>query len=131
MSNKIQQISVKAVFQKDNKVLLVKDLKNVWELPGGRIEHGENPEETLKREIEEELGWKNIQIEKILDSWSFTSQVQNSQYHFVILTYLCSTQEDEVKENEEYTEYKWTPLSEMDSLEMKDGYKKTIKEFLS
>lgn len=33
-----------------------------WDLPGGRLEFGEQPETALHREIEEETGLSNLQL---------------------------------------------------------------------
>ena len=52
------RVSVKGLFVKDNKVLLVKEpleLSGQWELPGGGLDFGEKPQIGLKREVEEEL----------------------------------------------------------------------------
>nr|WP_314544310.1 NUDIX domain-containing protein [uncultured Empedobacter sp.] len=42
----------------------------MWELPGGRLEPNELPEETLEREIYEELNIK-CKVSKIVNSWVF------------------------------------------------------------
>ncbi|MDO8618449.1 MAG: NUDIX hydrolase [Candidatus Daviesbacteria bacterium] len=49
------QVSVKGLFFKDGKILMTLD-DGLWEIPGGRIQVGENLLEGLKREILEETG---------------------------------------------------------------------------
>ena len=50
-----------ALVDADGRVLLQqrpadKTLAGLWEFPGGKVEHGETPEDALIRELEEELG---------------------------------------------------------------------------
>lgn len=130
MCQKIQKTSVKGIIERDGKILLVKDPKGVWELPGGRIEHGEEPQQSLARELNEELGWTKITINDLIDCWSFTSKVENRHNHFIILIYDVSTDGKNIKENNEYTEYKWTPIAAIKNLNMRDGYKLSIEKYL-
>ena len=50
---------VAAVIRKGDRILATQrgygEFKDGWEFPGGKIEQGEQPEEALKREIQEEL----------------------------------------------------------------------------
>lgn len=61
-------IGVKAMILQDNRLLLLKRRDHgVWEVPGGRINVGESLEETLCREIPEELpGARLIAINRLL-----------------------------------------------------------------
>src|SRR6266481_3249169 len=89
-----QRVSVKAIIIRDGKFLCLKDPKNIWELPGGRVEFGESMEDALKRELLEELGFKKVSIgEDPISAWTFTWQNEVKAIQFILLTYICSTDE--------------------------------------
>lgn len=55
--NKIWTATIKGlVFDDQGKLLLLQEQDGMWELPGGRVEHGEGFAQTLNREIKEEMG---------------------------------------------------------------------------
>ncbi|HEV7594077.1 MAG TPA: NUDIX domain-containing protein, partial [Gemmatimonadaceae bacterium] len=49
-------VTVKGVLIRDGRVVLLRNEREEWELPGGKLELSESPEQCLAREIEEELG---------------------------------------------------------------------------
>ena len=51
-------VSVKGVAIQDGRVLLLENERGEWELPGGKLELGEDPQECVVREITEETGWQ-------------------------------------------------------------------------
>jgi 8-oxo-dGTP diphosphatase len=58
---KIVLVAACALIDADGRVLIAqrpegKQLAGLWEFPGGKVEPGERPEETLIRELNEELG---------------------------------------------------------------------------
>lgn len=60
---------------KDGKVFLVKQYRyafneELWEIPAGKLNPGESPEETAIRELEEEGGIKAERVEKLFDVYA-------------------------------------------------------------
>jgi 8-oxo-dGTP pyrophosphatase MutT (NUDIX family) len=65
------RVSAKALIKTPQGLLLVKEDSQYWDLPGGGMEHFEDPVQALHREIEEELGVKPSKINKIeLQTWA-------------------------------------------------------------
>jgi len=121
-------ISVKGIILKENKVILLRNERNEWELPGGRLEHGETLEKALTREINEELGIY-CSIDKLNDVWVY--EVYQDR-EVLIITFICnSADSSNVVISNEHLEYKWFPVSELESLNMPQGYKDSIRRATS
>jgi 8-oxo-dGTP diphosphatase len=61
-------------------------MAGLWEFPGGKIEQGERPEETLIRELKEELGI--VVSEPCLAPLTFASHVY-PDFHLLMPLYVC------------------------------------------
>lgn len=111
--------SVKALLQHNKKFLIVReDLHKgqVWDLPGGKIEYGEDPEDALSREVKEELDL-DIKIEKSVGVWYFFSQ--NNKHQVICHTYLCTIKgklKIDISKNpadEHFSQLKWLTIEEI------------------
>ena len=91
MSIKLVLVAACALIDTDGRVLLSerpagKQLAGLWEFPGGKIEAGERPEETLIRELKEELGI--VVREPCLAPLTFASHAY-PDFHLLMPLYVC------------------------------------------
>ncbi|MGB6248879.1 MAG: NUDIX domain-containing protein [Terriglobales bacterium] len=90
----------------------VHGLDGKWELPGGKIEFGETPEQTIVREIQEELGI-SIVPRRLLpylhtNLWEYAHALQ----HVVLACYECETEYDLARGSQD--DVRWFPINEID-----------------
>jgi 8-oxo-dGTP diphosphatase len=80
-----------ALVDQDGRVLIAerpagKTMAGLWEFPGGKVERGERPEETLIRELKEELG---ITVsEACLAPLTFASHAYQD-FHLLMPLFVC------------------------------------------
>lgn len=123
-------ISIKGVVVDSfDQVLLLKNERDEWELPGGRIEIGESPEECVAREIAEETQWK-VTAGPILDTWMY--YIDSVERHVFIATYGCHPQSDtDPVLSIEHKEIGLFKASEVGHLRMPEGYRRSIAAWLT
>lgn len=121
-------VSIKGVCIRNGRVLLLRNEREEWELPGGKLELGEDPADCVSREISEETGW-TVRVGPILDSW---------QYHIregvdvLIVTYGCFVDDDSpVTVTSEHKEARLVERDEAAALSMPEGYQRSIGDWFS
>ncbi|MFE6272287.1 NUDIX domain-containing protein [Streptomyces goshikiensis] len=127
-------VSVKAVaLDQQGRVVLLRNEREEWELPGGRLEIGppsgsnpadHSPEQALERELREETGWA-VKAGNILDSWVYEPLPGR---RVLIVTYDCTvlTPDAVPVVSHEHTRIGHFTEHEVPDLNMPDGYKRSI-----
>jgi mutator protein MutT len=118
-------VSIKGIIVKKGRILLVKNDRNEWELPGGQIETGESPEQCLKREIREELQI-DATVLKIVGTQLF--EVIPGRYVFLAV-YLCEIPDENamIELSHEHTEVEWFSPDDLPRAELPKIYREFIE----
>lgn len=117
-------VSVKGVLLEDDRVVLLLNERDEWELPGGRLERGEDPVACLAREFAEELGVE-IVADGMLDCWLYQPLPGRE---VLIVTYAVRRADRrEFQLSLEHLKFGLFAISELQSVAMPEGYRRSIR----
>jgi 8-oxo-dGTP pyrophosphatase MutT (NUDIX family) len=118
-------VSVKGVIQLDDGIVLLRNERDEWELPGGKLEPGESPRTCLEREILEELSIP-VAVSGLLDCWVYSIA---PGVDVLIVTYLCVALEPDapLRLSDEHRAVAVMDPGQLDGVVMPSGYKRSIE----
>lgn len=121
-------VSIKGVMSIGGRIPLLFNERDEWELPGGRLEAGEQPDIALVRELAEELNVE-ARVDRILDSWLYTIAGKGE---VLIVTYACTVVRAEgLRFSHEHKDLRLVDPAELVELTLPQGYRRSIQFFLA
>lgn len=105
-------LAAKSFIVDNGKLLIIKrepkdaQCPEAWEIPGGRLDPGEDPVEGLKRETKEEVG---VDIE-VLNPLSVRHFTRADGQIITMVVFLCKPLNKDIKISDEHTHFEWIDL---------------------
>jgi len=125
-------ISVKGIVFENGNIWLRKNERDEWEFPGGKLDIGEQPEQTVAREMQEELGF-SVEVVCIIQAHLYTIKPsQDESRGVLVVSYLCKlldkTGEFETEGEAGKAQFTCFPVKEISKLNMPEFYKIGIRK---
>jgi 8-oxo-dGTP pyrophosphatase MutT (NUDIX family) len=117
-------VSVKGVLLDEGCVVLLQNERREWELPGGKLEIGESPEECVVREIREEPGLE-VEVGPLIEAFVYEVLPGAS---VLILTYGCFAEDPRgLSHSEEHSDVGIFGLDDLEGIVLPRGYERSIR----
>ena len=124
-----QRIAVRAIIRKDEKMLLLRrangrpTILGKYELPGGKLEYGEQPEDALERYLTDETGL-TIQTAQLFDVVSYIDHDDRDlQYIFILYQVSFGVGGSKVTLSQNYDHYSWKKMLDIQQDELTESTK--------
>lgn len=103
---------------------------NDWEIIYGRIDQHESLEDGLRREVKEEVGITDLEVQQILRAWHiYRGTEATAQNDLIGVTYWCETTTSEVTISSEHQAFRWVSVAEALDLITTEGIRLDLQEF--
>jgi ADP-ribose pyrophosphatase YjhB (NUDIX family) len=116
-------------------VLLVRrdtePLRGEWSVPGGMLELGEKLRDGVRREALEETGVR-VEPDEVLDVFDsiFTDGLGKTQYHYVLIDYLCRVISGEAQAGSDVSDVRWVSLEALPAMGLREPVEQVVRKGL-
>jgi mutator protein MutT len=121
-----QRLSVRAIINEDGKALLLRrnngrpSILGKYELPGGKLAYGEQPEDALRRYLHDDAGL-HIHSSQLFDAVTYIDYYDRAiQYGVIVYLVTLAPQRHPMKLSGNYSKYKWHSMSMIQQSELTD-----------
>lgn len=129
-------IGVGAVIVQSGRVLLVRrdtePLRGEWSVPGGMLELGEKLRDGICREVQEETGL-DVEVGEVLDVFDsiFTDPLGRTQYHYVLIDYLCKPLSGEAHAASDVSDVRWVSAEALPAIGLRESIEQVVRKGLA
>lgn len=124
-----QLIAVRAIIREDQKTLLLRrasgrqSILNKYELPGGKLGYGEQPEDAMARYLKEDASLI-VQSAQLYDVLTYIDHDERDiQYTFILYLVSLSPSGNKVRLSDKYDQYVWKKLGQMNQDDLTESAK--------
>lgn len=128
-------IGVGAVIVSGGRALLVRrdtePLRGEWSVPGGMLELGETLRDGVRREVLEETGLE-VEPGEVLDVFDsiFTDGLGRTQYHYVLIDYLCRPVSGEAHPGSDVSDVRWVSANALSAMGLRESIEQVVRKGL-
>jgi 8-oxo-dGTP diphosphatase len=128
-------IGVGAVIVSGGRALLVRrasePLRGEWSVPGGLLELGEKLRDGVRREALEETGLE-VEPGEVLDVFDsiFTDPLGRTQYHYVLIDYLCRPLAGEARAASDVSDVRWVGAEALAAMGLRPTIEQVVRKGL-
>jgi 8-oxo-dGTP diphosphatase len=121
-------VSAGAIIVRNGRILLEKRKndpgRGKWSIPGGIVELGETPEQTVIREVQEETGLV-VDSPELVDVVSPVTLDESGRvkYHFVIVDYLVKVKGGTARAASDAAKLEWIRLEEVEQRDLTKSFR--------
>ena len=128
-------IIASAIIKNDKGELLLlergetKTFQKHWQLPEGKLEAGENPQEALTRELQEEINAETVSLE-LLAVNATPLEAKGAKYLAFRIIFDAKIKVDKIKLSDEHLNYKWEKKEDIKNLQLLPGTSEAIESII-